>query len=218
LGDKRKKTQKQKPVVKRETRRRKRLADEGRLVNGVEIPRGAVLADPARQVPWGSYSPPPTYYVDKMFTCVDCGREEVWTGKQQKWYYEVAKGSLHATAIRCQACRRKRARRREAGGDPHPIKHAGTLMKRIRRELEPSLLELGFSFEGRRYSSGRENAWLDYSRPGLILRCSFVPREARLIAETMDENAECDVIADVELSSLRAIESLPELVDSSLQR
>ena len=32
------------------------------------------------------------YYVDRLFRCVDCGKEEVWTGTQQKWWYEVAKG------------------------------------------------------------------------------------------------------------------------------
>lgn len=104
MGDKRKK---KKFAEKRERRRLKRLADEGRLVNGKEVPAGAVLADPAQQVPNRSYSPPPTYYVDLEFTCCDCGRDEVWTAKQQKWYYEVAKGSLFATAIRCRDCRNK---------------------------------------------------------------------------------------------------------------
>jgi len=32
------------------------------------------------------------YYVDTPFRCGDCGKEEVWTGTQQKWWYEVAKG------------------------------------------------------------------------------------------------------------------------------
>jgi hypothetical protein len=50
-------------------------------------------------------------------------------------------------------------------------------------------------------------------RPWMVSRClagpgsptrldQFHPREARLIAETMDENAECHVIAAVESSSL----------------
>ena len=55
------------------------------------------------------------YYIDIPFRCVDCGKEEIWTGTQQKWWYEVAKGFVYSTAIRCRACRRKeRDRRTEA--------------------------------------------------------------------------------------------------------
>jgi hypothetical protein len=55
------------------------------------------------------------YYVDTPFRCVDCGKDEVWTGAQQKWWYEVAKGFVYSTAIRCRLCRRKaRARRDDA--------------------------------------------------------------------------------------------------------
>ena len=55
------------------------------------------------------------YYVDRPFRCVDCNKEEVWTGSQQKWWYEVAKGFAYSTAIRCRLCRRsERARREEA--------------------------------------------------------------------------------------------------------
>ena len=55
------------------------------------------------------------YYVDRPFRCVDGNKVEVWTGSQQKWWYEVAKGFAYSTAIRCRLCRRKeRARREEA--------------------------------------------------------------------------------------------------------
>ena len=76
-------------------------------MNGVELPLGAVAADKSQQPPNNSYSPPPDYYVDIEFTCKDCGSQEVWTAEQQKWYYEVAKGSLYATAVRCRDCRNK---------------------------------------------------------------------------------------------------------------
>ncbi len=69
--------------------------------------RGRVVADPSKQVPNGSYDPPPLWYVDKDFVCADCGTEETWTAEQQKWYYEEAKGTLYATAKRCQKCRMK---------------------------------------------------------------------------------------------------------------
>ena len=71
------------------------------------MPDGAIAADPLKQVPNGSYDPPPLWYVDKDFVCIQCGIEETWTSEQQKWYYEEAKGSLYATAIRCRKCRMK---------------------------------------------------------------------------------------------------------------
>lgn len=71
------------------------------------MPAGAIAADPLKQVPNNSYDPPPLWYVDKNFVCVDCGEEEVWTAAQQKWYFEEAKGTLYAIAKRCHSCRMK---------------------------------------------------------------------------------------------------------------
>lgn len=31
------------------------------------------------------------FYVDRPFRCKDCGKDQVWTATQQKWWYEVAK-------------------------------------------------------------------------------------------------------------------------------
>jgi Probable zinc-ribbon domain len=54
-------------------------------------------------------------YLDVAFDCVDCGKTEVWTSTQQKWWYEVARRGRETTAIRCRACRRKeRERKSEA--------------------------------------------------------------------------------------------------------
>lgn len=53
------------------------------------------------------------YYIDLPFRCVDCGTEEIWTGTQQKWWYEVAKGFAYSAAIRCRSCRRKERERRD---------------------------------------------------------------------------------------------------------
>jgi hypothetical protein len=87
-------------------RRRKRLAAEGRLVRGTEVPRNAIPADPTKQSRNNSYSLR-LYYVDQEFTCVGCGVTEVWTATQQKWYYEVAGRSIYGRATRCRACRRR---------------------------------------------------------------------------------------------------------------
>ena len=70
------------------------------------MPGDAVAADPSKQVQNNSYDLPPLWYVDIDFVCVDCGAEETWTGAQQKWYYEEAKGTRYANAKRCHDCRR----------------------------------------------------------------------------------------------------------------
>lgn len=50
----------------------------------------------------------PHFYVDTAFICTDCRKEDVWTAKSQKWWYEVKKGSIYARAVRCQSCRMQR--------------------------------------------------------------------------------------------------------------
>jgi hypothetical protein len=78
-------------------------------------PPGAVAADPAELAHCNTYGLLPLYYVDRAFTCRDCGSEELWTAKAQKWWYEVAKGNINSFAVRCRPCRRReQARRAEA--------------------------------------------------------------------------------------------------------
>lgn len=69
-----------------------------------ECRESRIPADQSQQAPNNSYSPP-TYYEDLPFTCVDCGKEAVWTAAQQKWWYEVAKGTIYSRAVRCRPCR-----------------------------------------------------------------------------------------------------------------
>lgn len=55
------------------------------------------------------------FYIERPFRCKDCGKSEVWTASQQKWWYETAKGDVWTVAVRCRACRRaERARKAEA--------------------------------------------------------------------------------------------------------
>ena len=150
----------EKLCAKREEERLKTLADEGRFANGVVLPHGAVAADLSEQAPNGSYSPP-LYYVDQSFTCVDCGAEEVWTAERQKWYYEVAKGSIYARAIRCRPCRHKVQAEK---GDPSPFKHPAIILAKIRDAIEPSLAAAGFKFDGRNKPRTPVYLYLDYSR------------------------------------------------------
>lgn len=66
---------------------------------------GAVLSDPTRLAFNNSYGTWPSFYVDRSFTCRDCESQEVWTAKQQKWWFEVAQGPIYSSAVRCRPCR-----------------------------------------------------------------------------------------------------------------
>lgn len=68
---------------------------------------GAVEADHSKLGHINTCDFLPAFYVDKPFTCRDCGSKEIWTAKQQKWWYEIAKGHIHSTAVRCKKCRDK---------------------------------------------------------------------------------------------------------------
>ncbi|BEP60185.1 hypothetical protein GmRootV213_07390 [Variovorax sp. V213] len=76
---------------------------------------GLELADKSRLASCNTmFCEVPDFYLDRPFTCRDCGAEEVWTAKQQKWWYEVAQGSIYSNAVRCRACRLARRALREA--------------------------------------------------------------------------------------------------------
>jgi len=205
MSDKRKK---RKFAAKRESRRRKELDEAGRLtVDGVELPKGAVLADLSQQAPNNSYSPP-LCYVDRPYTCRDCGREEVWTASQQKWYYEVAKGPIYATAVRCAECRR---RAMEARDDPYPNNSWTGVLRRVRPLLEPALAQAGFTFDRRNRPRGVQPRWLDYQRSDMLLRILCDPLSGHLIAECLEEEAEHRMVADANLITHTGSEMLQRL-------
>ena len=66
-----------------------------------------------------TYSSAPDYYCDIQFSCVDCGIEQTWSARQQKWWYEEAGGYFFATAIRCRACRHKERHRKNESRKVH---------------------------------------------------------------------------------------------------
>ena len=109
--------------AKIEARRAKRAA--ARPLRGGEdnreLPWGAARCDPTRLAPSNSYSIPDFvsrgYYLDFLFRCKDCGVEETWSGAQQKWWYEDAKGDAATIANRCRPCRQKERARRTAARD-----------------------------------------------------------------------------------------------------
>lgn len=146
----------------------------------------------------------PVHFVDVPFTCIDCGKSEIWSAQQQEWYYSVAKGSLYATAVRCRECRKLRARTNDGMGDPNPIKHEGTLIKRVQSALAPAIAEAGFEFISKTALPTRGSISLDYSRDDLVLNCWYDRPNATLIAETMDRSATYTQIAKVPFSTPRS--------------
>lgn len=61
-------------------------------------PIGAIQADHEQLEHIDTYGFLPNFYVDKRFVCRDCGAREIWIARQQKWWYEVAKGHIDSTA------------------------------------------------------------------------------------------------------------------------
>ena len=97
-------------------RRKPKYKAEPPPVEDAKVAPRRIPADIAQQAPHTSWGAVPLLYEDRGFTCVDCGREEVWTAEQQKWWYETAKGYVFSKAIRCRACRE--ALREAHGGTP----------------------------------------------------------------------------------------------------
>jgi hypothetical protein len=84
-----------------------------------QIPTGRAPCNPQNLAPYNSYGTPEFvqrgYYVDLPFQCATCSKQEIWSATRQKWWYEVAKGSVESRAKLCNACRKaERARRDEA--------------------------------------------------------------------------------------------------------
>jgi hypothetical protein len=75
------------------------------------VPAGAISAEQAKLLHDRTLGPRPRFYMDRRFTCVECGTEEVWTAADQKWWYEEAKGKIATRANRCSTCRTTMPRR-----------------------------------------------------------------------------------------------------------
>ena len=104
--------------------RLKRTADR-RQIDSLRAPcvAGEIKVNVDRLAPDNSYGAPEFvkrgYYLDRPFRCRDCGAEQVWTARQQKWWYEVAKGGVWTISSRCGPCRRKERERKETARRVH---------------------------------------------------------------------------------------------------
>ena len=68
----------------------------------------AIQADRNKLTHINTYGSLPEYYIDQPFICRNCGKREIWKAKDQKWYYEEAKGHIDAKAVECHECRKKK--------------------------------------------------------------------------------------------------------------
>ncbi len=97
-----------------------------KALNGIDTsdpsvvpPPGTVLADQQELVHNNTYGRLPRFYIDKVVVCRQCGLEEVWSAERQKWWYEVAKGSINTDAVLCRACREKEKKRKDEARRVH---------------------------------------------------------------------------------------------------
>jgi hypothetical protein len=97
--------------AKRKTVRAARLIAANKAKLQARRPVNAVDVNEHALAHYNSYGQPDFvergFYLDVPFTCVSCGKQEIWTAHQQKWWYEVAKGPVQSTANRCRPCRRR---------------------------------------------------------------------------------------------------------------
>lgn len=167
-------------------------------------PGAIIVADASKQAPNNSYSGR-SFYQDQPFVCEDCGKQVVWTARQQQWWYEVAKGSIYSTAKRCRDCRNRR--RETPPADKNPIR-VGQMMKRVRDEIEPALVAAGFVFEARnKPRHRRERVWIDYARAGELFSFSFQPGTGYLLAELIDAGGAVRTVAKTDFESPRTSEA-----------
>jgi hypothetical protein len=70
-----------------------------------------LAADPSKLNHINTYGSLPEFYLDRPFACRRCGKREIWKAKDQKRYYEEAKGHTDAVAVECHACRKAKKQR-----------------------------------------------------------------------------------------------------------
>ena len=101
------KSGKQRRLEIKEKRRKKAVNNSSVDVYSslVELPAGAIKSN-LSDIYIKYFGVLPQFYIDKAYVCRDCGSEEVWTAKQQKWWFEIINGDVNSTAIRCIRCRK----------------------------------------------------------------------------------------------------------------
>jgi hypothetical protein len=178
--------------------------------------------------PGGGYSQPDFvergYYLDQPFVCESCGIDQVWTAAQQKWWYEVAKGSLYSRATHCRACRHKRksggARSQNPRADRTPYRTARTLLTKIQVKIEPKLLAAGFQPSARKTRARDGSLFIDYTRANDLFTLSWTrSTQTRLAAEHLtNASATLEVIAEILVDAKTDLNADLELFMTALER
>ena len=83
------------------------------------VPEGAIPTNREALSHNNTYGLLPLFYVDFAFNCRDCGCAQIWTGKQQKWWYEIMQGNINSLAVRCRPCRKKEQQRKKQARETH---------------------------------------------------------------------------------------------------
>ena len=99
--------QKRLEIKAKRLRKAKKLRELDTTKNVKTLPQSAIAANHDELKHNNTYSSFPKYYVDVPYICRDCGSEEIWTAKQQKYWFEVIKGNINSYAVRCYKCRKK---------------------------------------------------------------------------------------------------------------
>ncbi|WP_153767666.1 zinc-ribbon domain containing protein [Endozoicomonas sp. OPT23] len=133
---------------KQEILAKRRAKQNDVLLNPYEdmqsLPEGTIRADHKELSHNNTYGPLPYFYIDKCYICVDCKSEEMWSARDQKWWYEIAKGCIDSTAIRCFSCRniikaekdqQKSHMEEKALEKPHPNKSFLQKLDRNKRKI-----------------------------------------------------------------------------------
>ncbi|MCZ6869960.1 MAG: zinc-ribbon domain containing protein [Gammaproteobacteria bacterium] len=101
----------------------KELRDADRIANLPPTQQkdhpSAVPADPSKLDHINTYGQLPEFYIDRPFSCRQCGKREIWRARDQKWYYEEAKGHIDAVAVECHDCRKAKKAGRSSAYPTH---------------------------------------------------------------------------------------------------
>ena len=98
------------------------LAKSAAKARAIQL-KGQVLVNASNLLPTNSYGAPDFvtrgFYIDMPFSCKACGKAQVWTATQQKWWYEAAKGDVWTIAVLCRPCRLRERDRKAAARKVH---------------------------------------------------------------------------------------------------
>jgi hypothetical protein len=100
--------------MKRQSAQKRRKKRDRKHPQCIPINYSALNTGNSLSSPW-FWAEAHGFYQDRAFHCRDCGKAQVWKAEDQQWWYEKMQGFIHATAVRCRACRiRERERKAEA--------------------------------------------------------------------------------------------------------